>query len=171
MKSFLSIAALCCAAALTGCSNNKTTDTASPGAMPECKCGEACKVDGKCTENCGAACCKPAAASPGAMGEKKSGCCSEAAKTDASMGAVGEKKSGCCSEAAKTDASMGAVGEKKSGCCAEGAKTDASLGAVGEKKEGCSSPCTGEKTDASMGAVSEKGTCTKTCPATGKTVS
>ena len=148
MKSFLSIAALCCAAALTGCSNNKTT--ASPGAMPECKCGEACKKDGKCSENCGAACCKPAAASPGAVGEKKDGCCAEGAKTDAAMGAVGEKKAGCCSEAAKTGASMGAVSEKK---------------------EGCSSSCTGEKTDASMGAVSEKGTCTKTCPVTGKTIS
>jgi hypothetical protein len=91
-------------------------------------------------------------------------------KTDgaASPGAVGEKKSECCAE--KADASMGAVGEKKSGCCAEKAKTDASMGAVSEKKEGgcCASKA---KTDASMGAVSEKsGTCTKTCPVTGKPV-
>lgn len=144
MKSFLSVAALCCVAALSGCNNNKTTD-ASPGALPECKCPEGCKESGKCDM----ACCKPAA-SPGAVGEKKSGCCSEAAKTDASMGAVGEKKSGCCSEAAKTDASMGAVSEKKDGCCSGAAKTT----------EG-----------ASLGAVSEKsGSCTKTCPVTGKTL-
>ena len=50
--------------------------------------------------------------SPGAVGEKSSGCCSES-KEGSSMGAVGEKKSGCCSEH-KSDASMGAVGEKKS---------------------------------------------------------
>ena len=116
MKSFLSMAALCCAAALVGCNNNKTND-ASPGAMPECKCPEGCMKEGKCSEGCTAACCQTKA-SPGAVSEKKEGCCSEAAKNGASMGAVSEKKDGCCSGAAKTTegASLGAVSEKSGTC-------------------------------------------------------
>lgn len=48
----------------------------------------------------------------------KEGCASkEGCTKDASMGAVGEKKSGCCS--ASKEAAMGAVSEKKSGCCSQ----------------------------------------------------
>lgn len=151
MKSVLSFVVVCAiACTLAACkSDSKTTkSSASPGAMAECKCPEGCMKSGKCDQGCGAACCKAPAASPGAVGEKKEGCCSDAAKSGASMGAVGEKKSGCCSEAGKSDASMGAVGEKKSGCCSE----------------------TG-KTGASMGAVSDKPACTGVCPATGKKAS
>lgn len=96
-----------------------------------------------------------------------SGCKSNKTEGAASPGAVGEKKSECC-EAGKTDANMGAVGEKKDGCCA-GAKADASMGAVSEKKEGgC---CSKAKSDASLGAVSEKKSCTGVCPVTGKPLS
>jgi hypothetical protein len=82
---------------------------------------------------------------PGAVGESKSGCCSDKAactdKNGTSMGAVGEKKSGCCAEKAG-ETNMGAVGDKTechkvcpvTGKSAEGDGT--SLGAVGEKKSG-----------------------------------
>ena len=82
MKSILNLVAVCALVALAGCSSTNS-NTASPGAM-----GEKTDCSASCTEKC--------------TGEK----------TDASMGAVGEKKSGCCSQQKATDASMGAVSEK-----------------------------------------------------------
>ena len=111
MKSVLSFVAVCAiACTLAACKSDSKT-SASPGAMPDCKCPEGCKDSGKCDM----ACCKTnSKSSMGAVSDKKDGCCAEAAKSDASMGAVGEKKDGCCSSKAKTDASLGAVSEKSS---------------------------------------------------------
>jgi len=114
MKSILNMVAVCALVALAGCSSTKT-NSASPGAM-----GEKSECSTSCAEKC------------------------TGAKTDASMGAVGEKKSGCCADKAKTtDASMGAVGEGKTGCSTKSSctkSTDASMGAVSEKS-GCTKTC------------------------------
>jgi hypothetical protein len=96
MKNLFALIAACALAfTLAACNNNKTNDTTSPGAMPECKCSAGCMKDGKCSEGCKAACCQ-GKASMGAVSEKKSdGCCAEKAKSNASMGAVGEKSGTC----------------------------------------------------------------------------
>jgi hypothetical protein len=95
MKTLINLLAVCVlACTLAGCNNNKTDGAnASPGAMPECKCGPGCMKDGKCSEGCKAACCQ-GKTSMGAVSEQKSdGCCAGKAPSDASMGAVSEKKS------------------------------------------------------------------------------
>ena len=96
---------------------------------------------------------------PGAVGEKKSGCCASKAEGSAAKsapGAVGETKSGCCASKAEGSAAKsapGAVGETKSGCCASKAESSAAKSAPGavsgksdcSTKSGCASKCPATK--------------------------
>lgn len=95
MRTILSVFALTCCVALTGCDNNDEADMAlSPGAIAEESC---C---GSCGSECGDDCTKPCCAaevSPGAVGESE---CSEAKTcpaSGASYGALSDEKAGCSS--------------------------------------------------------------------------
>ena len=83
------------------------------------------------------------------------GACTSSQNTTA-PGAVGEKKSGCCASKAEGSAAKsapGAVGETKSGCCASKAESSAAKSAPGavsgksdcSTKSGCASKCPATK--------------------------
>jgi hypothetical protein len=128
MKKFaLVTAGLCAALTLVACNSaEKKTAAGAMGEKSAC-CTDAKKCDTKCTSDAktctkGAECCmtkatattptSAPAVAPGAVGEKKEGCCSTTTKTSA-------KVEGCCSTSTtKTSA-------KASSCCpamTEGAK-------------------------------------------------
>ena len=136
MKNLGFLAAGLCASLVLAACNTTGKQNTSAGAMgdkPAC-CSDAKKCDAKCTgdaKSCSKVdCCQKKdakTAAPGAVGEKKEGCCSQAttkasAKSDgctatcpASAGAATCPVTG----SAKTT-SMGAVGDKaEGGCCAQ----------------------------------------------------
>ena len=126
MKKFaLVTAGLCAALTLVACNSaEKKTAAGAVGEKSAC-CSDAKKCDAKCTgdaKTCTKAdCCQKKAAAPGAVSDKKEGCCSQAttktsAKTESCCPAM--KEGATCPVTGTTkDASMGAVGEKKEGCC------------------------------------------------------
>ena len=140
-KFALVTAGLCATMFFAACDSTEKQNT-SAGAMGEKSacCTDAKKCDAKCTgdaKTCAKSdteCCmkKTATVAPGAVGEKKEGCCSTT-KTSATVapGTMSDKKEGCCSTT-KTSATVapGTVGDKKEGGCSMTTKTSA-------KAEGC----------------------------------
>jgi len=88
MKNLVLIAGIAALGLAVGCASNKSSTSA--GAVGSCETKSEC-------------CKEKAAASPGAVGEKKDGCC--ASKASGSMGAVSEKKEGCSTTKAGCSAS------------------------------------------------------------------
>ena len=124
-KFALITAGLCATMFFAACDSTEKQNT-SAGAMGEKSacCTDAKKCDAKCTgdaKTCSKSdseCCmkKTATVAPGAVGEKKEGCCSTT-KTSATVapgtvapGTVGDKKEGGCCATTKTSA-------KAEGCC------------------------------------------------------
>jgi hypothetical protein len=127
MKKFaLVTAGLCAALTLVACNSaEKKTAAGAMGEKSAC-CTDDKKCDAKCTgdtKTCTKTdCCqKKDAAAPGAVSDKKEGCCSQtttkaSAKTESCCPAM--KEGATCPVTSTTkDASMGAVSEKKEGCC------------------------------------------------------
>ena len=127
MKKFALLTAGVAATLFFAACNSTEKQNTAAGAMGEKSacCTDAKKCDAKCTgdaKSCSKTdCCQKAAAAPGAVSDKKEGCCSQtttktSAKTESCCPAM--KDAATCPMTGTTkDASMGAVSEKKEGCC------------------------------------------------------
>ena len=143
MKKFALLTAGVAATLFFAACNSTEKQNTAAGAMGEKSacCTDAKKCDAKCTgdaKTCSKTeCCQKKAAAPGAVSDKKEGCCSTT-KTSA-------KAEGCCSEATKQTAAKAdgctatcpATKTDAKTCPMTGTTKDASMGAVSEKKEGC----------------------------------
>ena len=117
------------ALAACDCTEKQNTAAGAVGEKSAC-CSSEKKCDAKCTGDAKSCtktdCCqkKDAKAAPGAVSDKKEGCCATTkttAKADdcaATCPATKTEAKTCpMTGETKKDASMGAVGEKKEGCC------------------------------------------------------
>jgi len=115
MKVLTTLAAVCLAVTLAGCSTTSDTETSSLGAVSECSAADCDKAgcDAKTAATCGDDCTEPCCneASPGAVKDAPhcgGGNASECPYSGggASLGAVSEAKdSGCCPSQSKSSCS------------------------------------------------------------------